>query len=483
MKHSNDLKRLKPNPSPLGILARPAVVGLALLGSLACSTEPAGPVGPKPNILLIAVDTLRADHLSAFGYERNTTPNIDKLAEKSLAFRRAYAPSPWTKPSVASIHTGLYPTAHTVERPPSALPSEVVTLAEILKGGGWRTASVTSNKLLDERYGFGQGFDSYDSGEAQGHRYVSTPGITTKAKQHLADFATTDEPFFLSLLYFDPHYDWRNHGLGIAKKSAGRLNGLETIKEMREMAATAPGMTEEEICHIRDRYDEEIQFTDAGIGEVLAELNRLGFGDNTIVVFTADHGEEFLEHGWLGHTRFLYEGMIHVPLLIFDPRKDAPPAQPLETPVSNVSVTPTIVDLAGFDHEKYAFGAPSLAPLFDNAPDFPFGPVFSEVNFVAGTKVNAEKESHLMGVIDGDIKFIRETNKPIYEAFNTRSDPLETQNLLHNPEGPALMERYKPMIRQWKKQQVKRGYDPRKLPYTKNDLEDLRALGYLDDGH
>ena len=483
MKHSYDLERLRPCTSPLAILARPILVGLTLLGGLACSDESAGPVGPKPNILLIAVDTLRADHLGAFGYERKTTPNIDKLVDKSLAFSRAYAPSPWTKPSVASIHTGLYPTAHTVERPPSALPSEVVTLAEILKGGGWQTASVTSNKLLDERYGFGQGFDTYDSGEAQGHRYISTPGITAKAKQHLAEFAATDEPFFLSLLYFDPHYDWRSHGLGIAEKSAGRLTGLETIQEMRAMAATAPGMTKQEIDNIRDRYDEEIQFTDAGIGEVLTELDRLGFGDDTIVVFTADHGEEFLEHGWLGHTRFLFEGMIHVPLSIFDPRQDAVPAQPLETPVSTVSVTPTIVELAGFDHEKYAFSAPSLAPLFHDAEDFPFGPVFSEVNFVAGNEVNADKESHLMGVIDGEIKFIRETNKPIFEAFNTRTDPLETQNLLREPDGPALMERYRPMINKWKKQQIERGYEPRKLPYTKGDLDDLRALGYLDDGH
>lgn len=483
MKHSYDPERLRPSTSPARSLIGPGLLGLSLFGMLGCSTETPGPVPLKPNILLIAVDTLRADHLGAFGYERNTTPNIDELVEKSLAFSRAYAPSPWTKPSVASIHTGLFPTAHTVERPHSALPSDVVTLAEILKGEGWQTASVTSNMLLDERYGYSQGFDSYDSGDAQGHRYVSTPGITAKAKQHLADFANTEEPFFLSLLYFDPHYDWRNHGLGIAAKTAGRLNGLETIKEMRDMAATAPGMSEEEIGNIRDRYDEEIQFTDAGIGQVLAELNRLGLGDNTIVVFTADHGEEFLEHGWLGHTRFLFEGMIHVPLSVFDPRQGTPPAKPLDTPVSTVSVTPTIVELAGLDHVKYAFGAPSLAPLFGAVDDFPFGPVFSEVNFVAGDKVNAEKESHLMGVIDGDIKFIRHTNKPIFEAFNTRTDPLETLNLLREPEAFPLMQRYKSLISGWKQEQIERAYEPRKVPYTKDDLEVLRALGYLDDGH
>ena len=432
-----------------------------------------------PNILLITVDTLRADHVGAWGYSRDTTPAIDALTEKSLVFERAYSPAPWTLPAVASLHTGLYPTAHTIQRPRAALPSEVVTLAEILQREGWVTASVTSNSLLSERFGYGQGFDFYDTGDAIDHAHISTPGVTQTARDHLANFAESEQPFFLSVLYFDPHYDWLSHGMGFAAESAGRLLGGETIHELRDMAAEGSGLSVEEISHIRDRYDEEVRFTDQGIGTLLFELEALGLSDNTIVLFTADHGEEFMEHGWLGHTRFLYDGMIHVPLAIYDPRTPQKGAR-IAAPVSTVSVTPTLVELAGLDAGKYAFGERSLAPLLSGEVDFPFGPVFSEVNFKAAQEKNNEKDAHFKAVIDGATKFIRVPGKQIFEAYDTDMDPGEQSDLVQSDHTNILSERYTPLISAWTKTQMDRAFEPRSVIYTEEDLDRMRDLGYLD---
>ena len=213
MNHVSDTSRLS-----LRKLRAHRIAGLVLLiGGMGCGRQPESSSltpGDGPNILLITVDTLRADHLGAWGYERIVSPAIDALVSESLVFERAYAPAPWTLPSIASIHTGLYPTSHTIEGPSNALPNEVATLAEILGSAGWRTVSVTSNALLSERLGFGQGFEVYETGDAIDHAHVSTPGVTQAAKQHLARFAQSDQPFFLSVLYFDPPYDWLSHGSG-----------------------------------------------------------------------------------------------------------------------------------------------------------------------------------------------------------------------------------------------------------------------------
>lgn len=485
MLHAIDPMRVPFHPSPFGkCCGKYALTWLAIATTLASCGERVGDTtrarSDAPNILLITVDTLRADHVGAWGYERNTSPSMDAFAAKSIVFERAYAPAPWTKPSVASLHTGLYPSAHTIQRPRAALPEEVVTIAEILQSEGWSTASVTSNSLLAERFGYGQGFDFYDTGDAIDHAYISTPGVTKTAKDFLADFSTSDKPFFLSVLYFDPHYDWLSHDKGFAAESAGRLDGGETIHELRDMAKEGAGLATAELALLRDRYDEEIRFTDDGIGDLLAELEKLGLAKNTVVLFTADHGEEFMEHGWLGHTRFLYDGMIHVPLAIFDPRTSAAPPQRISQPVSTVSVTPTIVELAGLDEGKYEFGERSLAPLVRGSKDFPFGLVFSEVNFKAAQEGNEEKEAHFKAVIDGTTKFIRVPGKPIFEAYDTSVDPQEQDNLMSGPEAGALRLKYNPHIANWTKTQVERAYEPRTVIYTDQDLERMRDLGYLD---
>ena len=246
-----------------------------------------------PNVLFIVVDTLRWDHLGCYGYERNTSPSIDTLASESVRFERAYSAAPWTKPSVASMITGLYPSTHGAAQLKSILPASIDTLAELLSREGFQTAGVVSHLLVSALLGFGQGFDSYLESESRGHDHVSTNGVTNQAIERLEKMAVDGRPFLLFVHYFDPHYNYLRHPeYGFAAEAGGRLTGTENINQLRRMLDS---LTHEEIGFLLDLYDEEIRFTDAGIGRLLSRFRELGLYDDTLIILTSDHGEEFLE--------------------------------------------------------------------------------------------------------------------------------------------------------------------------------------------
>jgi len=447
----------------------------------ACGSSPT----PGPNVLLITVDTLRADHVGAWGYERPTTPTIDALAARGLRFARATAPAPWTLPSVASLNTGLSPLTHSLQSPNDTLPIEAVTLAEILQSRGYTTAGVVSNTLLKPRMGHAQGFDSFYLDEQSDHASISTPEVTAHAKELLAGFASSGEPFFLSLLYFDPHYDWRSHGLGFAAPSAGRIEDNMTIEELRDLAASG-GLSAEECELLVARYDEEIRFTDAGIAELLNELARLGLAEDTLVVFVADHGEEFLEHGWLGHTRFLFDGMLHVPLIVLDPRPDALHGAIVEARVSTISVTPTILDLLDINPAPWAFDAPSLAPAVRGA-ELVEQPIFSMVNFEAQQRRHLAKSAHLESMILGDTKYIRPSRQKrgarrggSLQRYDLRADPNELAPTVlrrDTPEAQAAERLLDEAIAHFRV----RALPHRTAAYSEAELDQLQRLGYLGD--
>jgi arylsulfatase A-like enzyme len=304
----------------------------------------------------VVVDTLRADRLGCYGAERDTSPSLDALARGGVRFERAYATAPWTKPAVASMFTGLYPAAHGAGRVKNALPEGARTLAEILREAGYRSAGVVSHDVVRAVNGFAQGFDRYLESEAGGHDHVSTPGVTEQALAELADLAAGDAPFFLFVHYFDPHYNYKRHpGVGFAAERAGRLDGSQPLVSLRRWGED---LSDAELGFLRDLYDEEIRFTDAGIGRLLEGLERSGRGGNTYVVATADHGEAFLEHGWLGHTRSLYDVLLRVPLLVRGPGLDP---RVVEEPVSLVGLLPTVLDLLGVEPPQGLHGV-SLAP-------------------------------------------------------------------------------------------------------------------------
>ncbi|MCP4707953.1 MAG: sulfatase [Planctomycetes bacterium] len=244
------------------------------------------------NILLISIDTCRADHLSCYGFERTTTPNIDMLAQTGVIYKNAYSPIPLTLPAHSSIFTGTYPPFHKVhENLNNRLDENALTLAEILKEKGFATGAVISSYVLHRLMGTNQGFDTYldqfeQTGGANDNSQRKGENASQLANQFLNDHK--DDPFFLFLHYFDPH---------------------------SEYDPPEPFATE----YKNDLYSGEIAYVDYCLSQVIEQLNKLDLYDNTLIVIVGDHGESLGEHGETEHGYFIYQSTTRVPFIIRAP--------------------------------------------------------------------------------------------------------------------------------------------------------------------
>lgn len=434
--------------------------------SAACAPTDLGPT----NVLLVTVDTLRADHLSCYGYERETSPRIDGLAARATRYANAYSPAPWTRPAVGSILTGWYPSAHTFDRVDRGMPAEVPTLAEHFAGAGYATAMVNSNVLLRKKTGLAQGFEEYFDKEARGHAYVSTPGITRLALKQLDQRAKDGRPFFLSLLYFDPHYDYLDHeGIDYANLPTGRIESGQKIHRVREWG---PDLTEAEIGALRDLYDEEIRFTDAGIGQVLDHLGKLGLDRTTAVVLTADHGEEFFEHGWLGHTRNLYDNLLHVPLIVREPGQTE--GRVVESPVTTVSIAATLDRICELDAGEGAFQAAALPLANVERPV----DLFAEVNFFPLKEESRDKRAQQRSLRRGTDKLIFDELADRRSLFDLAVDPGEFED--RAAERAELVSELSADLDLVSRGIASGGVAAADLEeLSEEEKESLRALGYL----
>ena len=468
-------------PTPIGrdMLSRgrgcPLLSARALLAALAVVlTGGCGaPDAPAArNAVLIVVDTLRRDHLGSYGYHRDTSPAIDRLARESVVFERAYATSGWTAPSVASILTGLYPSAHRLEQPKTALPDSVPTLAEALRDAGFATVGIVSNVILGAKSGLQRGFDELDEAHAGGHRYVSTPGVTDTAIAALERLSAAERPFFLFVHYFDPHHVYRSHPeYGFAASSAGRLDGAESIVNLRAMR---PPLDADEVAFIRDLYDEEVRYTDSGIARLLDALKALGRTDDTAVLLTADHGEEFLERGWLGHTRTLYDELVRVPLMIRVP--GVAPRRISREAISLTALAPTLLELLGVAAPAH-FQQRSLAPLL-TGDSWSDAPPLMEVDFVPVYQEYAGKQTRRQSLVVGRWKIIRDAIAGRLELYDIELDPGETQNLAH--QEPEQLRTLTRQLDRRLREVSAAGTSAKSRTLSEQETEALRALGYGD---
>lgn len=309
----------------LGIISA-AIAAVAALFVLfeGCSRE------TRPNVLLICVDTLRPDRLGYMGNTRATSPAIDKLAAEGVRFDTCWSASGWTLPSMATIFTGMYPRDHLATDFHWSMDPALPTMAGILRGQGYDTRAYVSHVILKPTYGFGDGFKSFDYSVLD----VGNPHKVSTAKEltdlAIAGLRETEKPFFMWVHYFDPHAEYLSH---------------------------------EEWAHFGDRdidrYDQEIAFTDFHISRLLDELKRKGMYDNTIIIFTSDHGEEFGEHGGAYHET-LYDEVLRCPLVI-----KAPNLQPgvSKTVVEQIDFLPTVLGLLQISAPAGLPGRNVLEPL------------------------------------------------------------------------------------------------------------------------
>ena len=303
----------------MGVLV--AAIGVAAV-TAACGREE-----PRRSVLLVVLDTVRADHLSAYGYERATSPDLDRLAEEGELYTNAWSQSPWTLPSVATILTGLPPHLHGAERTGEGLfgvLEDVPTLAEWLQQLGWRTAAVTNVVWLHPRSGLARGFDSYDHRETdetnRGHRDART---TTDAALDWLRALDERESFFLMVHYFDAHlaydppapYDtmFGDGGASAIPEGFGSAAEVFAIRDGRRR------LDDRERASLISRYDGEIRFAGDELGRLRREMEALGVWDETLVIVAGDHGEEFWDHGGFEHGHSHHRELLRVPLIVRDP--------------------------------------------------------------------------------------------------------------------------------------------------------------------
>jgi len=451
------------------MLSRKTAIAITLclcVAGTATTTAAAGGPGTaadRPNVILIIIDTLRADHVGHHGYSRPTTPNLDEFAAQAFTFKNAITPAPWTSPAIASLFTAQYPYVLGYDSDVVMLDNTALCLAEVLRNNGYKTKGVISHIYVSAELGFDQGFESFDEDNAQGHGHVSSPSVTDKG---IAFIEKHENEFFLFLHYFDPHCDYILHdGYDYYPEYDGPLTSGQPIQDLREKA---PGMSADDVRYLEALYDSEISFTDQHVARFLGHLKELDLYEKCLIVITADHGEEFLERGdyWIGHTKTTYQELIHVPLVIKLPGQKK--GKVLEEYVSLIDLMPTIlsaVDLdlpEGYEHDGHPLTLSHDAPIKTR-------PVFSETQ---------RWGTHRSVIVDGykllyDIK-ARETY-----LFNLKLDPSEKEDLAED-DADKVRELW-PRLNKWDyDMRLKRTKFVSQRPrLTKQQREQLKSLGYI----
>jgi arylsulfatase A-like enzyme len=307
----------------------------------------------RPNILLVSIDSLRRDHVHAYGYPRETTPALDRLARDGVLFEQAVSSSSWTLPAHMSLFTAMPPRQHGVTKAHLQLAREIPTLPRVLQDAGYATAGFVSCPLLAGGVGFAQGFDHYDDHSVpQNRRHAADRGVTSPTLLAITSdwLATWDRagrirPFFVFLHLWDVHYDYAPPP-PYDRMFDPDYDGAVTGDGFMANPDVHAGMDARDLAHVVALYDGEIRYTDDHLGRLLDRLAAIGVLDDTIVAVTSDHGDEFFEHGGKGHGLTVYDELVRVPLVVRWPRRIGPGMRVREQ-VRHVDVAPTLLGLAG----------------------------------------------------------------------------------------------------------------------------------------
>ena len=515
------------------MLVRAFAVTLAL-SALACRDAPEANEPRGPNVLLITIETLRADHVGGYGYRRNTTPNLDRLAAQGARFDNTVAQAPFTLPSVASIMTGRTPPNHGVRNHPAILAPEITTLAEQFQAAGYQTAGMTRHTWLRRKSGLDQGFDTYDNNKFSAG--LDARSLSLAAVDWL-EARDPGKPFFLWLHFLDPHLPYtpsypysvlyRNDDDEPRAKHLRSMLAVERNTFEPTPYADIPGgphydlvfpyypdnaalldlafwrrsrgsiffdgarYAGETVREVKDLYDGAIAYTDDNIARIMKTLDELGLDETTVVAVTGDHGEAFGEHDvYFTHDFTLYDEVLRVPLVMrYPPAIEAGTAIPQQ--VRLMDLAPTLLELSGIEPTTLGdIDAVSLVPLVEGG-SLPYLDAYAESAprrsmFPEHKRVYFDGNRGKWRMVRTDQwKLIRipHPDGDRYELYDLVNDPNETSNLYDELPGEAG--KLIPVLEAWMRADPARDAD--KSAEEDAELEgldpaaeqQLKTLGYI----
>jgi arylsulfatase A-like enzyme len=431
---------------------------------------------------VVVIDTLRADHLSHYGYHRPTAVALDEFAATATRFEDCTAPASWTVPSVASLMTGVHPTRHQLHRLGFALPGDLETMAESLSRGGWHTTAISFNPAVRPELGFDRGFDEFDAHEGKFTSYPNMEEMVTRVDAWLDH--GPPQPFFLYLQPMNVHGPYR-----VPDSARTTLLGRPPGDEFRYFREPMRGIMREARLELRDdvgpeylqslvdKYDTAVRYTTDQLANLFDGLAARKLFDDTLIVVTADHGEELFDHGGFNHGCSLHREVLQVPLYLKMPGQRR--GQTVDAPVDLIDLVPTILDVAGVSLRQQADGN-SLLPLLGGGarPEW----LEKRVRFS-----HTHWRNHFIGsaVTGGGHKLIRIDSN--YEGLQNRwrlydliRDPGERVDLYERETETA--QRLRTLLETVESQLETRVFaDPEDRRHTlDSSQEQLRALGYVE---
>lgn len=438
----------------------------------------------RPNIIVYLIDALRADHLGVYGYSKPVSPEIDSFAADAVVFERTFAQSSWTKTSVASILTGLFPLSHGTFHREDLLHKTPDVLPELLLEAGYQTMAVSASTVISPDFGFDRGFEEFHFIEASGNDFpifAYSDVITDRFLGWVSDRVEDDEPFFAYIHTLDPHEPYGPPDLArdeisprpsriweLTRHWESRIDAfLETHDELSELDVRD---------HLLQLYDRDISFNDRQFGRLIEALKELGIYDSTVIVLLSDHGEEFLDHGHWTHGQTLYVEQLGIPLLLKLPRQWGR-GRRVSSTAQQVDVTPTLLEAAGVEMPSSLEGR-SLLPLIErfSRKAKEAAPVTDDL-VLSNLRLDvAETDS----IIWNNLHLIRwrpdEPGEKV-ELYDLASDPHEQTDLA--PDRPAAVGFLRTLLRTSVRERSV-SYQPQQIKIQGSVEERLRALGYIE---
>jgi arylsulfatase A-like enzyme len=440
-------------------LAAGAAVAAAVLWN---ALRPAG----RYNMILISIDTLRADRVGAYGYARETTPRLDALAGRGVVFENVIAECSWTLPSHVTMLTGLAPSTHGTVLPNLRVADDVRLVSQIVREHGYRTLGLTGGGYVGAHHGFDRGFETFDDTDR-------TLAETLQRATAALDAYGPRERFFFFLHTYDVHcpYTPSPRFAELFGDDPG-AEFIETRGRCGNPHFNSMRLSDGQVRFISNHYDASVREADDALGKFFAALDERGLFERTVVIVTSDHGEEFREHGQIGHERTLYRESLMVPLVIH-----APSLRPrrVAEPVGLIDLAPTLLDLAGIPAPAEMEGR-SLLPLVrgEKGPDgvpageaFARAPRFSELDRHVPLRSVTAQELHLI--------VNRKTGR--LELFDFRADPMEQVNLAAADSSRARS--LAALVADHERGRARR-QPPAIWDLSPEDIQRLRSLGYVN---